>query len=89
MWQQEFTWFFSLFQREFRQSNPIAFEVLMVLALAHVFGLYNPGIRIIRDSEVSVRYSERVNSSKSSVSLQRTDRYGIVGQERCHLQLDL
>ena len=47
------------------------------------------GIRIIRDSEVSVRYSERVNSSKSSISLQRTDRYGIVGQERCHLQLDL
>jgi len=42
MWQQEFTWFFSLFQREFRKSNPIAFEVLMVLALAHLFGLYNP-----------------------------------------------
>jgi Transposase DDE domain len=42
MWQQEFTWFFSLFQREFRTSNPLAFEVLMVLALAHLFGLYNP-----------------------------------------------
>ena len=42
MWQQEFTWFFSLFQREFRKNNPVAFEVLMVLALAHLFGLYNP-----------------------------------------------
>jgi hypothetical protein len=42
MWQQEFTWFFSLFQREFRKSNPLAFEVIMVLALAHLFGMYNP-----------------------------------------------
>src|SRR5687767_10397585 len=42
MWQQEFTWFFSLFQREFRKSNLVAFEVLMVLAIAHLFGLYNP-----------------------------------------------
>ena len=42
MWQQEFTWFFSLFQREFRKSNPIAFEVIMALALAHLVGLYNP-----------------------------------------------
>jgi len=42
MWQQEFTWFFSNFQREFRKSNPVAFEVIMVLALAHLFGIYNP-----------------------------------------------
>jgi Transposase DDE domain len=42
MWQQEFTWFFSHFQREFRKRNPVAFEVIMVLALAHLFGLYNP-----------------------------------------------
>lgn len=42
MWQKEFTWFFSLFQREFRKNNPIAFEVIMVLALAHLFGIYNP-----------------------------------------------
>ena len=42
MWQREFTWFFSLFHREFRTSNPIAFEVLMVLALSHLFGWYNP-----------------------------------------------
>ena len=42
MWQQEFIWFFTLFQQEFRTRNPIAFEVLMVLALAHFFGFYNP-----------------------------------------------
>src|SRR2546421_9276089 len=42
MWQQEFIWFFTLFQQEFRKNNPIAFEVLMVLALAHLFGFYNP-----------------------------------------------
>jgi len=38
----DFTWFFVIFQHEFRKSNPIAFEVIMVLALAHLFGFYNP-----------------------------------------------
>ena len=42
MWQQEFIWFFALFHQEFRKHNAIAFEVLMVLAVAHVFGFYNP-----------------------------------------------
>ena len=42
MWQQEFIWFFALFHQEFRKTNLIAFEVLMVLAIAHVFGFYNP-----------------------------------------------
>ena len=42
MWQQEFTWFFALFYHEFRKGNLIAFEVLMALALAHIFGFYNP-----------------------------------------------
>ena len=42
MWQQEFIWFFTIFHHEFRTNNPIAFEVLMVLAVAHVFGFYNP-----------------------------------------------
>ena len=42
MWQQEFTWFFALFHHEFRQGNRIAFEVLMALACAHLFGFYNP-----------------------------------------------
>lgn len=42
MWQQEFIWFFTLFHHEFRKNNPIAFETLMVLAVAHLFGFYNP-----------------------------------------------
>ena len=42
MWQQQLTWFFSHFQQEFRKSNPIAFEVILVLAFAHLFGYYNP-----------------------------------------------
>jgi len=42
MWQQEFIWFFTIFHQEFRKNNPIAFEVLMVLAVANLFGFYNP-----------------------------------------------
>jgi hypothetical protein len=42
MWQPEFLWFFTIFYQEFRKNNPIAFEVLMVLAVAHLFGFYNP-----------------------------------------------
>jgi hypothetical protein len=42
MWQQEFIWFFTIFHQEFRKNHAIAFEVLMVLAVAHVFGFYNP-----------------------------------------------
>ncbi len=42
MEQQDFTWFFAIFHQEFRKKEPIAFEVLMVLALAHLFGFYNP-----------------------------------------------
>jgi hypothetical protein len=42
MWQQEFIWFFAIFHQEFRKNNPIAFEVLMVLAVANLFGFYHP-----------------------------------------------
>src|SRR5713101_2122668 len=42
MWPQEFTWFFAIFHHEFRKGNLIAFEVLMMLAFAHLFGFYNP-----------------------------------------------
>ena len=42
MWQQEFVWFFTIFHHECRKNNPIAFEVRIVLAVAHVFGFYNP-----------------------------------------------
>jgi hypothetical protein len=42
MWQQEFIWFFAIFHHEFRKNNAIAFEVLIVLAVANLFGFYNP-----------------------------------------------
>jgi hypothetical protein len=42
MWQQEFLWFFAIFHQEFRKNNLIAFEVLMVLAVANLFGFSNP-----------------------------------------------
>src|SRR5215468_10268919 len=42
MWQQEFLWFFTLCHHEFRKNKAIAFEVRMVLAVAHVFGFSNP-----------------------------------------------
>ena len=37
------------------------------------------GIRVTRDSWMSVMYAERLNSAKSSVTLQGTDRHGILG----------
>ena len=38
--------------------------------------LPNSGIRLTRDSGVSVVYAEGLNSTTSSVILQRTDRHG-------------
>lgn len=37
-----FTWFFVIFQKDFRQNKVIAFQTIMFLALAHFFGFYNP-----------------------------------------------
>jgi hypothetical protein len=42
MGQQEFIWFLTIFHHEFRKNNGVAFEVLMVLAVANLFGFYNP-----------------------------------------------
>lgn len=42
MWQQEFIWFMTIFHHEFRKNNGVAFETLMVLAIANLFGFYNP-----------------------------------------------
>ena len=47
------------------------------------------GIRLRRDSWVSVMYAEGLNSTKSSGSLQRTDRHGILGQKSSDFQLFL
>jgi len=47
------------------------------------------GIRLRRDSLVSVMYAEELNSTTSSVTLQRTDRHGILGQKSSHCQMSL
>jgi len=41
MWQQEFIWFFTLFQQEFRKNNPIAGRV----PIFPVRLLAEPGVR--------------------------------------------
>ena len=47
------------------------------------------GIRLRRDNWVSVRYAEELNSGKSSVTPQRTDRHGILGEKLTDLQVSL
>jgi hypothetical protein len=47
------------------------------------------GIRLRRDSGVSVLYSTELNSATSSVILQSTDRHGILGQKPTDFQLSL
>jgi hypothetical protein len=42
MLNQEFTWFFFTFSKEFRQNNIEAFQTLMFLERSHLFGYYNP-----------------------------------------------
>ena len=49
----------------------------------------NSGIRVRRDNWASVRYAEGLNSSKSSVTLQSTDRHDILGQKSSGFQLSL
>jgi hypothetical protein len=34
--------FLTIFHHEFRKTNGVAFETLMVLAIANLFGFYNP-----------------------------------------------
>jgi len=46
----------------------------------------NGGSHLRRDNVVSVLYAEELNSTKSSVSLQRTDRHGILGQKSSDFQ---
>ena len=47
------------------------------------------GMGLTRDSLVSVMYPAGLNSAKSSVTLQRTDRHGILGEKPSDLQVSL
>src|SRR2546423_7347285 len=57
--------------------------------LANTRAIQTRGIRLRRDSWVSVRYHEELNSAKSSVTLLRTDRHEILGQKPPDFQLSL
>ena len=60
---------------------------IFVRAIAYD-GSFDPGIYVKRDTQVSIAYSEEL-IFPISATLQSTDRHhGIVGQERCHFQLD-
>jgi hypothetical protein len=44
------------------------------------------GSRLRRDTLVSVRYAEKLNAAKSSVTLQSTDRHAIWGEKPTDFQ---
>jgi hypothetical protein len=51
--------------------------------------VYWGGMGLTRDSLVSVMYPAGLNSAKSSVTLQRTDRHGILGEKPSDFQVSL
>jgi hypothetical protein len=52
-------------------------------------GMIFLGIRVKRDSEVSVIHAEGLHAAKSAAPLQSTNRHGIVGQKPAHLHVSL
>jgi hypothetical protein len=52
-----------------------------------VGALWLKGIRLRRDTLVSVMYAEGLHSAMSSVTLQSTDRHGILGQKSSGFQV--
>jgi hypothetical protein len=53
------------------------------------YSFLNGGIRVKRDRWASVMYAEELNSTTSSVTLERTDRHDILGQKSSDFQLSL
>jgi hypothetical protein len=76
------------FDAKIQQALTEAAVGILLLSPAF-FDSWHMGIRLRRDSWVSVMYAEELNSTKSSVSLQRTDRHGILGQKSFDFQLFL
>jgi hypothetical protein len=54
----------------------------------HILSL-SQGIHLRRDNWASVRYAEGLNASKSSATLQGTDRHDILGQTSSGFQRSL
>src|SRR5712691_11386966 len=70
-----------------REMDRLFWRASLVMPL--LFDYKFTGIRLRRDSWVSVKYAEGLNSSQSSAIQQRTDRHGILGQKPTDLQLSL
>ena len=73
---------FELIQRKLYPCSIVQIDTLEIIA-------GNLGIRLRRDNWVSVRYAEELNSGKSSVTPQRTDRHGILGEKLTDFQVSL
>lgn len=44
MLEQEFEWFFTTHSQTLRKGGKWGFEVLMLMSVAHLFGLYTPAL---------------------------------------------
>ncbi|MEW5768475.1 MAG: hypothetical protein AB1797_12830 [bacterium] len=66
-----FTWFFVIFQKEFRQNKVIAFQTIMFLALAHFFGFWHRFKSLLEKGEIGLHFlfSNR-NTKKSQTGFQ-------------------
>jgi len=81
--------FFDVYGKVARTLLNLASERGRVTEQGTVIDMRLTGIHVKRDSEVSVRYAEELNSSQSSVLLQRADRHEILGQKPPGFQLSL
>ena len=67
--------------------TPIERELRLAGRQHGVVPVLDEGIRVRWDSWVSVMYSMELNSATSSVTPQRTDRHGILGEKPSDFQL--
>ena len=75
----------------YRLSDGVGIHDCLIASVCHRLQVpiysHNLGMSLTRDSLVSVMYSAALNSAKSSVTLQRTDRHEILGQKPTNFQL--
>jgi hypothetical protein len=74
-------------------SDRLIVKALVIMIIRRLYTAYAflafLGIHLKRDSWVSVMYAEALNSTKSSVTFQSTDRHGILGQKPPDFQVSL
>ena len=72
-----------------RENRHVAPEAMSIIGGYRHVELCFKGIHLRRDTWVSVMYAEGLNSAKSSVILQSTDRHGILGEKSADFQVPL